>query len=245
MIKRRQLLQCMVLLAMPWWLMGCAHSDVSRHAAEHVDHAIETTKGTMAGLVNGDIAETYGNASQTTKGGLIGGAAGTLAGVTTGLGVLPGLATGVMLGASYGGYIDSKATPADKLQNRGAMVMTLGDHILIMLPSERLFANLSSRIKPQAYSTLHMVANYIRPYTKMLVKVSAYSNSLGSPDANLNLTQQQANQVAKVLHGYGVDARLIYAKGYGGTHLIEPANRAEGGSTTNYRVVITLQKYHV
>ena len=96
--------------------------------------------------------------------------------LSSGVGVIPGTVTGTLLGASYGSYIDSKATLKDQLENRGAIVVVLGDQILIVLPSERIFqAACNSNIKSQAYSTLGLVTQYINTYTKMLVKVAVYT----------------------------------------------------------------------
>lgn len=223
-------------------LHGCASSDVQRDAASNIDLGVQNAKNLGSSAANGDIADTYQNASQATKGGLMGGAVGAATGAMSGaVGFLPGAAAGAILGASYGSYIDASTTLADRLDNRGANVIVLGDQILIVIPSARIFNAMSASIKPTAYSTLDLIAEYINGYTKMLVKISAYTNDLGSKRVNLALSNQQAQSVAKYFTASGVDARVLYAAGYGGTRLVDK-NALEWDKSDNYRIEITLEK---
>lgn len=225
-------------------LSACASSDVSRDAASNVNMGIENAKNLVSGVSNGNLSDSYQNASQTTKGAILGGTAGALTGaLASGVGIIPGTATGAILGASYGGYIDSVTTLRDRLENRGANIIILGDQILIVVPSARLFNPMTSTIKPDAYGTLKMVSQFINSYTKMLVKVSAYTDKSGSPQIDLALSQQQAEHVAKTLLASGVDARVLYAEGYGGTNLVR-MNDLQWDSD-NYRIEITLEKLYV
>jgi outer membrane protein OmpA-like peptidoglycan-associated protein len=123
-------------------------------------------------------------------------------------------------------------------------VIVLGDQILIAIPSDRLFQPATSTIKPQAYSTLNMVAKYINSFTKMLVKISAYTDASGSQRVDQVLSQQQAQNVAKYLSADGVDARLLYAIGNGGTKLVQK-NSQDWYGNDNYRIEITMEKLHV
>lgn len=226
-------------------LAGCASSNVSRDVSSNIDKGVIDTKDRVDHMVDGDLADSYQNTSQATKGALLGGAAGAVTGVmSTTVGFIPGTAIGAILGASYGAYIDSNASFMDKLENRGANVIVLGDQVLIVIPSSRIFNPESANINPSAYSTLKMVSQYINSYTKMLVKINVYTSDLGSPQANLSMSQEQANAVEKFLVASGVNARVLYAQGYGGTHLVDKSERPWDGSD-NYRIEITLEKLHV
>jgi outer membrane protein OmpA-like peptidoglycan-associated protein len=88
------------------------------------------------------------------------------------------------------------------------------------------------------------VASYINRYTKILVKISAYTNALGPKEVDLALSQQQADSISKFLLACGLDARLTYAVGYGGTHLVQK-NSYSWGASDNYRIEITLEKLYV
>ncbi len=225
-------------------LSGCASSDVSRDTASNFDKGVQHTKDMVNGAADGNIGDSYQNASQSVKGGIIGGVAGGVAGaLTPGVGFLPGTAIGAILGASYGAYIETNSTIEDRLENRGANIIVLGDQILIVIPSARIFNENTANVKPQAYSTFDLLAQYINRYTKMLVKVSAYTDATGSKAVDLALSQQQAERVSKLLAASGIDTRVLYAEGYGGTHLVETSSLT--WDTDNYRIEITLEKLYV
>lgn len=228
------------------FLSACASSDVSRTFSSNVDMGTKNARGLYEGSTNGDVANTYQNTSQATKGGMIGGAAGAVTGAaySSSVGFLPGLAAGAILGATYGSYIDANSSLEDKLINRGANVIVLGDQIMVAIPSARIFNPFSANINPTAYSTLELVSQFINSYTKMLVKVAVYTNNQDSERANLALSKEQAKNVAKFLLMSGVDARLLVAQGYGGTSLVESSAKDWEGSD-NYRIEITLEKLQV
>jgi outer membrane protein OmpA-like peptidoglycan-associated protein len=231
------------LLAVGFFLSACASSDVSREAASNVDMGVQNAKGFVNNPDDTNIGDSYQNSSQRTKGALMGGSAGAVTGfvASAGVGVIPGTVVGALMGASYGNYIDSNMSLQDQLENRGASVIALGDQILIVLPSSRIFDTMTSTIKPQAYSTLGLAANYINHFNKTLVKVAAYTGKNESQQMNLALSQQQAENVSKALESYGVDARVLYAEGYGGTHLVQK-NLLKWSGNDNFRIEITLEK---
>jgi OOP family OmpA-OmpF porin len=125
--------------------------------------------------------------------------------------------------------------------NRGANIVVLGDQVMIVIPSARLFNPMTSDLKTQAYSTLDLLAEYINGYSKILVKVGAYTNKIGSEHVNLAMSEQQAKNVAKYLSRTGVDARVLYAAGYGSSHLVAK-NALEWDQSDNYRIEVTLEK---
>lgn len=226
-------------------LSGCASSDVSRNAANNVDQGFRNASNLVGGAADSNFATAYQNTSQGTKGAIMGGAVGAVLGYAypTTIGLLPGLAIGSIFGAAYGKYIDMYATPEDKLINRGVNVMVLGDQISLVIPTWRIFDENTASINPQAYSTLQMISNYISPYTKTLVKIAAYTADTGSPVADCSFSQLQADTLERFLIETGINARLLYAKGYGGTHLVE-ANTKDWGSA-NYRIEITFERLYV
>jgi outer membrane protein OmpA-like peptidoglycan-associated protein len=235
----------LTLLLYCFILAGCAYSDVERNVTSNIDKGLENTRVKVSATSESSIADSYQNASQQTKGALLGGAAGGLTGAAiSSVGIIPGMLVGSIFGASYGSYIDSRATVADRLQNRGATIVVLGDHVLIVLPSARIFEDMSSKIKPDAYSTLNLVARYINQYTKMLVKISSYTNHMNSADIALCLSQEQAESISRYFVATGLDARLLYAVGYGGMNPVQRSTNA-WNENDNYRIEITLEKEYV
>lgn len=225
-------------------LSACAYSDVERDVTSNIDKGVETTRVKMNAAADGSIADSYQNASQKTKGAILGAAAGGITGgFTSGVGVIPGALVGSIFGASYGEYIDSKATLEDQLQNRGATIVVLGDYVLVVLPSARIFEDMTAKIKPDAYSTLNLVTRYINGFTKMLVKISTYTNNMRSADVALCLSQEQAESVARYFVASGMDARVLYAVGYGGANPVQRSSYA-WKENDNYRIEITLEKQY-
>lgn len=226
-------------------LSGCASSDVSRSLTCGVDAGVSNVRSISEGVTDGSIADTYGNASQMEKGALVGGAAGAVAGASaaTGIGILPGAAIGAVIGASYGKYVDTKTDLKDRIENRGGTIVILGDQILIVIPSDRLFKCNSAYVKPQAYSTLCLVTQFINCFVKMMVRIAAYTGDTGTKCLDISLSKQQAQRVAKLLLESGLDTRVLYAEGMGATSLV--TNNCNGWGSPNYRIEITLEKQYV
>lgn len=146
--------------------------------------------------------------------------------------------------SNTGVYQHSSEAVKDSLQGQGATVVVLGDQILIVIPSSQLFRSGTSTIKPPGYKILSTTVQYINRFNTMLVKVAAYTNDTGSECVDLELSHQQAKNVAKVLLGYGIDARVLFSEGYGGTHLVAK-NSLDWDHSANYRIEITLEKLYV
>ena len=239
-----QLKKFILLPAMMLILQGCASSDVSRNA-EHQFNATYQNASSAFDSDSVNVAEAYQGSSQTTKGVLIGGTAGAIVGgVASGwAGVLPGAAGGAIFGGALGAYIDSKASIADQIINRGNKVIVLGDQVLIVLPSTRVFAGYSSNLQPYAYKTLDLVSQLISGYPNMSVKVAAYTGSSGSERVNRSLSQEQANAVMKYLWRTRINTRLLYAEGGDGSKPVTAS--ASDWAGANYRVEITLEKLPV
>lgn len=221
-------------------LTGCASSNVSRDTAAKVDMGFDNAEKLGSG--GGDFVESWQNSTLTTRGAVLGGTAGALAGyATSSVGLFPGALVGTILGAAYGNYMDSEASLADQLINRGVTVVELGDQILVVLPSARIFDGMTPTIKPQAYSTLNLLTTYLNGYTKTLVKISAYTDDIGEQNVNLALSKQQAHAVERYLAVNHLNARLLYADGFGGSNLVMK-NTRDWGKSDNYRIEITLEK---
>lgn len=221
------------------FLTGCASSDVSRSSATEVDRVYNNAKNMGSG--QGPIG-AYRNASQEVKGGIIGGAAGALVGTaSSAVGVVPGALGGAVFGAAMGAYIDRHTNWHDRLDNVGGQVIVLGDQVKIILPSASLFNGMTGTLNASAYPALDMVADYLRSLDKISVKVAAYTNATGPSRVNQEISQEQATSVSRYLWLRGVNARLMTAVGYGGSHLVSQ-NSYDWNGNENYRVEITVEK---
>lgn len=226
------------------FLQGCASSDVSRGASGE----IQKTYQNVSDAFDSDgvsLAESYQGTSQRTKGVMIGGATGAVVGgIASGwTGVLPGAVGGAIFGGALGAYIDSKTSLADQIINRGNKVIVLGDQILIVLPSERVFVEGTSTLQPYSYKTLDLVSQLISGYPNMSVKVAAYTGNNGPERISRSLTQEQANSVVKYLWRTKINTRMLYAEGGDGFKPVTVTDTDWSGA--NYRVEITLEKLPV
>jgi outer membrane protein OmpA-like peptidoglycan-associated protein len=230
--------------AVAMMLQGCASSQFSRGAASEADKAYIDADYALSHTGEGNIATAYQNTSQQAKGLIIGGAAGALVGsMSSGIGTMPGLIGGAIFGGALGTYMDNYSTFADRLENRGVKTIILGDQILLVLRSSLVFHELTANIYSNAYSTLDMVAQFINQHPNMMVKVAGYTSNAYPDRVNLAITKEQAQHVAKYLWLRGVDTRLLFAEGYGGTHLITKSSA--DWENDNNRIEITLEKLPV
>ncbi len=227
-------------------LQGCASSNVSRNAASVGDSAYQGVDSSLRNVGNDNLVNNFQNSSQVTKGILIGGATGAIAGgLISGVGVLPGAAGGAFVGGGLGLYIEQNTTLVDKIKNRGAQVVVLGDQVMIVLFSNQLFYCNTPNLRPTAYSTLDMVAQLIRGYTTMSVQVAGYTDDIGSEQISCQLSQKQAESVVRYLGRRGTNTRLIYAVGFGDANMVQAHDTSSWSSGQNSRIEITLEKLPV
>lgn len=232
----------MIILAI--FLQGCASSQFSRGAASETDKAYIDADYALSHAGDGNIATAYQNTSSQTKGVVLGGAAGALIGsMTTGIGTVPGLAGGLIFGGALGTYMDNYSTFADRLENHGVKTIILGDQIMLVLPSSLVFHELTANIYSNAYETLDMVAQFISQHPNMSVKVAAYTSNAYPTRVNMAISREQAQNVAKYLWRRGANTRMIYAEGYGGTHLVTKSSA--DWSSDNNRIEITMEQLPV
>lgn len=231
------------VIATSLFLQGCASSDIT-HTASAQAHSVYASGDSFLGRADGaSPKDSWADAAQIEKGALIGGAAGALAGGLSGVGWFPGAAGGAIFGGAMGAWVDSHVTPADELINQGNSVMTLGDQVRIVLPSDHLFQDNSSELTAYSYATLDTVVRLVRQYPNVSITVAAYADPSLSDRATNALTEQQANHVMKYLWRAGINTRLLYAAGYGGARPVAPAGESIPGD--NDRVEITLEKLPV
>ncbi|MBV8801695.1 MAG: OmpA family protein [Gammaproteobacteria bacterium] len=231
------------LFLMILFFQGCASSGAQRSSASDADKAYITAQYNINHFNDGSFSDTYQNSSQLSKGVVLGGATGAAAGGLSSMGVMPGLLTGAIIGGAIGAYYDQTATLADQLQNRGIKVIELGDQTLIVVPSSSVFNSATSNIRPTAYPTLDLIAEFISNYPNTTVKISAYTSQMGSDAVNLALSQQQAACIERYLLRRNINTRILTAAGYGGS---SPVTKDDGSWTNdNYRIEISFEKVPV
>lgn len=173
--------------------------------------------------------------------GALGGAAlGTLAGGDDRKNALIGAGVGALAGGAIGGYMDQQeAQLRAQLQGTGVSVTRVGDNIVLNMPSNITFDSDQSAVKPEFYGTLNSVALVLQKFNRSLVDVSGHTDSTGSDQYNLTLSQQRAQSVASYLVSQGNDARRFYTQGFGESRPVAD-NGTDAGRAANRRVEIQI-----
>jgi len=92
-----------------------------------------------------------------------------------------------------------------------------------------------SNLKPESEVELARVMDWLNQNPKLHVEISGHTDSEGSEDYNLELSNRRAGTVARYLIEQGVNAQRIQFKGYGETQPIA-SNETEQGRAKNRRI---------
>jgi OOP family OmpA-OmpF porin len=105
----------------------------------------------------------------------------------------------------------------------------------IEIDDKILFASGKSIILPVSYGILDSVAQVMRDYPKIRVRIEGHTDSDGSDSANLRLSQSRAEAVVNALVQRGVARSRLDAAGFGEMRPIA-SNDSEEGRAENRRV---------
>lgn len=177
-------------------------------------------------------------------GALLGTAAGAILGSTTHLKTRKTMLIGAGLGALAGGgvglYMDNQETKLrQRLEGSGVSVTRQGDNIILNMPSNITFATDQADIKPHFYQVLNSVALVLKEFNQSLVDVNGFTDSDGSEEYNLDLSQRRADAVAQYLISQQLDGNRFEVQGLGESHPIA-SNASFSGKAQNRRVEIQI-----
>jgi outer membrane protein OmpA-like peptidoglycan-associated protein len=197
----------------------------------------------IAALTAGCAAD--GSMTRSEKGAIIGGVAGAVLGKITGdkdddRAVIGGL-LGAAVGAGIGAYMDKQeAELRQSLEGTGVEVSRQGEQIVLSMPDNITFDTGRYDVKPASYSVLNNLATTLVKYNSTRINIAGHTDSVGSHQSNLRLSQQRAYSVRNYMIDRGVEAHRMSAAGYGETRPVADNATAEGRAR-NRRVEITLQ----
>jgi OOP family OmpA-OmpF porin len=96
------------------------------------------------------------------------------------------------------------------------------------------FATDSAVLAPESTDTLDYGVATLKKYPELIIEVAGHTDSTGSPQHNLLLSQRRAEAVMKYLQEHGVSNKMT-AQGYGMSDPIAD-NRTKDGRQENRRV---------
>lgn len=115
-------------------------------------------------------------------------------------------------------------------QTERGMVITLGDV---------LFDTNKAQLKPGGIRSLEKLAGFLKQYPQRNVQVEGHTDSTGSADYNLELSERRANAVRTSLLDMGINSDRISTRGYGQESPVA-SNDTAMGRQLNRRVEIIL-----
>jgi outer membrane protein OmpA-like peptidoglycan-associated protein len=183
--------------------------------------------------------------NKTQKGAVIGTAGGAAAGAVIGraagntaMGAIIGAAVGGVTGAVIGRKMDKQAEEIEKTVP-GAKVERVGEGIVVDFTEKILFGYDRSDLNPSSQDNLDKLVNVLKEYPDTNIEVQGHTDSKGSEDYNMGLSERRANAVSNYLINRGVAGSRVTTKGYGETAPVSD-NTSDDGRAQNRRVTFLI-----
>lgn len=96
-------------------------------------------------------------------------------------------------------------------------------------------------LKSESFTELDKVVDFLKQNSTVEIEISGHTDSKGSDDYNLNLSQGRSQSVVDYIISKGIDSFRLTAQGYGETKPID-SNDTEDGRANNRRVEFTVIK---
>lgn len=183
--------------------------------------------------------------NKAEKGAIIGagagGAAGAVIGKATGStvrGAIIGAVVGGAAGAIIGHQMDKQAEEL-AYDLPGATVQRIGEGITVTFPEGLLFGFDSDQINSVAGDNLRRFAASLQKYSNTRTLIVGHTDSDGSADYNMDLSNRRALSAANFITGEGVDRARISTAGRGEGEPIA-TNSSDAGRQLNRRVEVAI-----
>ena len=96
-------------------------------------------------------------------------------------------------------------------------------------------------LKDESFPELNKVVDFLKQNKTVEIEISGHTDSKGSDDYNLNLSQGRSQAVVDYIIGQGIDDFRLSARGYGEERAID-TNDTDMGRANNRRVEFTVMK---
>jgi outer membrane protein OmpA-like peptidoglycan-associated protein len=146
--------------------------------------------------------------------------------------------------AEVGPYMADLATELRRqTAGIGLDVLPIGGSIVIRIPATFTFDEGSATVKPTTDATLLEIARTVKTRNRTFVDVLAHTDTTGSPQANLALSERRAAAVATYLAGHGVAKARIASHGFGESAPLYNPDVTDEQKAANRRIEIRLVPY--
>ena len=181
--------------------------------------------------------------AQTKRGAAIGAAIGAAAGFFVGDGeldeILGTAAVGAGLGAGVGLYMDKQEQALEEIED--VQVERLDEETLrVNFDSDILFAVDSAVLSSQSMASLDDFAQVMRDFPQTAILIQGYTDSSGSEQHNMQLSERRAKSVFNHLALREVEGGRMAAIGYGEGYPVAD-NATPEGRAQNRRVSILVK----
>ncbi len=205
-------------------------------------------------LLAGCASNPYDNAGSGGTGGnkaAIYGAIGAVAGAATGAavssksdrtkGALIGAAVAGAAAGGYGYYLDrQEAELRRSMQGTGIEIQRDGDNLTLIMPGNVTFATDSASISGGFHAPLNNLAQSFLQYDQNTIDIVGHTDSTGSYQHNMDLSQRRAQSVASYMQNRGVPYSRMSVRGMGPDQPVA-TNSTAAGRQENRRVEINLR----
>lgn len=183
------------------------------------------------------------NASNQTKGAVIGAGAGAAAGALLGkdnkaVAIILGAAVGGVAGGLIGNYMDQQAAKIEE-DLEGATVERVGEGIVVTFDSGILFDIASYSLKPATRANLDKLSETMKKYDETEIRILGHTDDTGTEKYNATLSKNRAEAVNNYLVSKGIAASRLTDIGYGELDPIA-TNETIEGRAMNRRVEIVI-----
>lgn len=186
-----------------------------------------------ASMSRRDKGVAIGAASGAVVGGAIGDAKGN-----TAIGAILGAVIGGAAGGVIGNYMDDQAEEMER-DLEGATIERIGEGIKVTFDSGILFDVDKADLRPEAKQNLGELAKILNKYEDTNILIEGHTDSDGSEDYNMALSERRARSVSSYLAQHEVGSPRMTIMGYGELQPVAD-NSTAAGKQANRRVEVAI-----
>lgn len=188
------------------------------------------------------LKQNKNTAIGTSTGIIIGGAVGGILGKNSNSpagAILIGAAVGGVTGAAIGKHMDAQKAKIEEELGNSAIVKRVGEGIEITFDSGILFGFDSYNLTTPAKANLNKLISTLKEFKETNILIDGHTDSKGSDDYNMVLSQKRAENVAFYLHTNGIRKERTGSRAFGESSPIA-TNDNDEGRAQNRRVLISI-----